>query len=174
MRMIRASILFLFMVFTSAQREKKFHKPVLDTRNEAERASRGCTNLTVVLDNWKYAIVTQVKDLLLNDHRTVLPDYGRIQPLSDALGDLYKEFNALKDRLSDLTSKFHSVEGFVDELRSGRKPSTSPRGDPPAPGGEAGGEAQSPGIDSGFRRGRRTRVVVRRVQRPVSSEPGRV
>uniref|UniRef100_A0A3B3ZDU0 Uncharacterized protein n=1 Tax=Periophthalmus magnuspinnatus TaxID=409849 RepID=A0A3B3ZDU0_9GOBI len=105
MKVVKVLFLFLFMVFTSAQREK----------------NRGCANLTLVLDNWKYAIVTQVKDLLLNDHRTVLPDYGRIQPLSDALGDLYKEFNALKDRLVDLTSKFHSVEGFVDEMRKGRK-----------------------------------------------------
>uniref|UniRef100_A0A667ZIS9 Si:ch73-127m5.3 n=1 Tax=Myripristis murdjan TaxID=586833 RepID=A0A667ZIS9_9TELE len=90
---------------------------------------RGCANLTLVLDNWKYAIMTQVKDLLLHDHSTVLPDYGRIQPLSDALGDLYKEFNSLKERLGELTSKFEGVEAFVDDVRSGRSPAP-PRGEP--------------------------------------------
>ncbi|KAJ0016183.1 hypothetical protein NQD34_014473 [Periophthalmus magnuspinnatus] len=168
MKVVKVLFLFLFMVFTSAQREKKFVKPVLEQRHEAV-GSRGCANLTLVLDNWKYAIVTQVKDLLLNDHRTVLPDYGRIQPLSDALGDLYKEFNALKDRLVDLTSKFHSVEGFVDEMRKGRKAPPSPRGDPITLGQS---EAVLPIADPGYRRGRRTRVVVRRIQRPAGgSEP---
>lgn len=158
MRTIGVLFIFLFLFFTSAQ--KTFFKPELDHRNEDRVGSRGCSNLTVVLDNWKYAIVTQVKDLLLNDHRTVLPDYGRIQPLSDALGDLYKEFNALKDRLADLTSKFDAVEGFVDDIRRGRKPS------PPVSGQTSVGEALTPVADPGFRRGRRTRVVVRRVQRP--------
>lgn len=142
--------------------------------------ARGCANLTLVLDNWKYAIMTQVKDLLLNDHSTVLPDYGRsvllsaiwqfihlkyifyryefygyifprhmklwqhlsrIGSLSEALSDLYKEFNSLKERLGELTSKFEGVESFVDEVRSGREerpraegnmvtsePDTRPRG----------------------------------------------
>lgn len=47
--------------------------------------TRGCTNLTLVLDNWKYAIMTQVKDLLLYDHNTVLPDYSRSGHICDSV-----------------------------------------------------------------------------------------
>lgn len=42
----------------------------------------------------------------------------RIQPLSEALDDLYKEFNALKAHLGDLTEKFGPLETFIDELKT--------------------------------------------------------
>uniref|UniRef100_A0A3Q3LNE4 Si:ch73-127m5.3 n=1 Tax=Labrus bergylta TaxID=56723 RepID=A0A3Q3LNE4_9LABR len=140
-------LIFLVVTLCAAQKQKTSQKPEGDFRNEAERVnSRGCSNLTLVLDNWKYAIMTQVKDLLLHDHNTVLPDYGRIQPLSDALGDLYKEFNTLKERLSELTSKFDGVESFVDEARSGRKPA-APRGEPRPPGSPPGEARKKPEVE---------------------------
>ncbi|XP_035998479.1 uncharacterized protein LOC110366537 [Fundulus heteroclitus] len=118
-RMKVAGVLLVLSVTLGAARGQKAE---LDLVDEAERTNtRECANLTLVLDNWKYAIMTQVKDLLLHDHNTVLPDYGRIQPLSEALGNLYVEFNSLKERLVELTARFEDVESFVDDVRSGKK-----------------------------------------------------
>lgn len=62
-------------------------------------------------------------DVVFNVHR--------IQPLSDAVGDLYKQFDTLKDNLAKLTNKFDKVESFVDEIQAGKFPKpklwTSPR-----------------------------------------------
>ncbi|KAK7938727.1 hypothetical protein WMY93_002053 [Mugilogobius chulae] len=94
---------------------------------------KNVANLTEVLDNWKYDIMSQMKNLLMNDHQSLLPDYARIQPLSEALDDLYKEFNALKAHLGDLTEKFTAVETFIDELKV--KQASAPASAPANPAG---------------------------------------
>ncbi|KAM4623494.1 uncharacterized protein ACJ7VT_004554 isoform 2-T2 [Polymixia lowei] len=157
-------LLFLLVALCAAQKQRSQQSPEWDYKSEEKVNTRGCANLTLVLDNWKYAIMTQVKDLLLHDHSTVLPDYGRIQPLSDALGDLYKEFNALKERLGELTAKFDGVEAFVDDVRAGRSPAP-PRAEPRPPA-----EENAMPTDEGSRsQGRRNRVVVRRIKKPAGS-----
>ncbi|KAM9296790.1 uncharacterized protein PAF06_017734 [Gastrophryne carolinensis] len=99
---------------------------------KAEKVNmRGCANLTYVLDNWRFAIMTQFRSLLLYDHHAVLPDYGRIKPLAEALDDLYKEFNALKERLGDLTTRFDSLEAVVEQT-SVRRPVQTARPPPVA------------------------------------------
>ncbi|CAG5986466.1 unnamed protein product [Menidia menidia] len=121
---------------------------------------RGVANLTQVLDNWRFDILSQMKGLLQNDHQSLLPDYARIQPLSEALDDLYKEFNALKAHLGDLTEKFSAIEAFIDELKAG--------GPAPGPGpgpGTGTGTGTGPGTGTGTGTGPVPRQTGRRVMR---------
>lgn len=102
-------------------------------RDGSERVNmRNVANLTQVLDNWRYDILSQMRGLLQNDHQSLLPDYARIQPLSEALDDLYKEFNALKAHLGDLTEKFAAIETFIDEMKAGgaNNANAAPASDP--------------------------------------------
>lgn len=102
-------------------------------RDGSERVSmRNVANLTQILDNWRFDILTQMKNLLQNDHQALLPDYSRIQPLSEALDDLYKEFNALKAHLGDLTEKFTAIETFVDEVKASGGANANANGPAPA------------------------------------------
>ncbi|ROL28004.1 hypothetical protein DPX16_11134 [Anabarilius grahami] len=119
----RVSLLFLTMtvvVIVCGQRRRPA-KEEWNYRDGSEKVSmRGVANLTQVLDDWRFDILSQVKGLLQNDHQSLLPDYSRIQPLSEALDDLFKEFNALKTHLGELTEKFGPLETFIDELKTER------------------------------------------------------
>ncbi|XP_039541608.1 uncharacterized protein si:ch211-76l23.4 [Pimephales promelas] len=118
----KVSLLFLTMtVVVVCGQRRRIAKEEWNYRDGSEKVSmRGVANLTEVLDDWRFDILSQVKGLLQNDHQSLLPDYSRIQPLSEALDDLYKEFNALKTRLGELTEKFGPLETFVDELKTER------------------------------------------------------
>uniref|UniRef100_A0A803WG39 Uncharacterized protein n=1 Tax=Ficedula albicollis TaxID=59894 RepID=A0A803WG39_FICAL len=105
---------------------------------DAQRPSaRGCANLTLVLDNWKFAITSQLRNLLLSDHQTVLPDYGRIPALSGALDELYRDFRGLKEQLGRLSDRFAHLEASVEQLSRSRGAAAPPRR------GEAGGTRAS-------------------------------
>lgn len=113
-------LLSLAVVMVSGQK-RRLAKEEWNYRDGSEKVSmRGVANLTQVLDDWRFDILSQMKGQLQNDHQTLLPDYSRIQPLSEALDDLYKEFNALKAHLGDLTEKFGPIETFIDELKAER------------------------------------------------------
>ncbi|XP_055050095.2 uncharacterized protein [Misgurnus anguillicaudatus] len=129
---IRVSLLFLAIavVLVGGQR-KRPAKEEWNYRDGSEKVSmRGVANLTQVLDDWRFDILNQVKGLLQNDHQSLLPDYSRIQPLSEALDDLFKEFNALKAHLADLTEKFGPLETFIDELKTERSNANAPPTNP--------------------------------------------
>uniref|UniRef100_A0A8U8B147 Uncharacterized protein n=1 Tax=Geospiza parvula TaxID=87175 RepID=A0A8U8B147_GEOPR len=108
--------------------------------------ARGCANLTLVLDNWKFAITSQLRNLLLSDHQTVLPDYGRIPALSGALDELYRDFRGLKEQLGRLSDRFAHLEASVEQLSRARGAAAPPRrgGVPQNPGGPPGPRSERP------------------------------
>ncbi|XP_068605541.1 uncharacterized protein si:ch211-76l23.4 isoform X2 [Brachionichthys hirsutus] len=136
----KLSLLLLFLAVTVttvlAQRRRPAAKATgeWNYKDGSEKVNmRGVANLTQILDNWRFDILNQMRGLLQNDHQSLLPDYARIQPLSEALDDLYKEFNALKAHLGDLTEKFTVIETFIDELKAGNANANAAPAPAPAP-----------------------------------------
>lgn len=89
--------------------------------------------------------------------------HHRINSLSEALDDLYKEFNALKGRLGELSTRFEGVEAFMDEMNTSR-------GQTPAkpPIRAAQPEADKPVAATPAKR---RRVLIRNNRKPVE-QPG--
>ncbi|KAK2916823.1 hypothetical protein Q8A67_001197 [Cirrhinus molitorella] len=116
LRMKMRSALNLLSLVCLCAAQKKWTQDTSELDHRDKPNSKSCSNLTQVLDNWKYAIMYQVKDMLVNDHASILPEYVRIQPLSDAVGDLYKQFNTLKDNLAKLTNKFDKSMDLCFEI----------------------------------------------------------
>uniref|UniRef100_A0A8C5ENK3 Si:ch211-76l23.4 n=1 Tax=Gouania willdenowi TaxID=441366 RepID=A0A8C5ENK3_GOUWI len=47
-------------------------------RDGSEKVNmRNVANLTQVLDDWRFDILSQMRNLLQNEHQSVLPDYAR-------------------------------------------------------------------------------------------------
>ncbi|XP_048860504.1 uncharacterized protein si:ch211-76l23.4 [Brienomyrus brachyistius] len=129
-------LLALAAVAVTAQRRRP-NTDEWNYRDGSEKVNmRGVANLTQILDNWRFDILAQMQSMMQNDMQGLLPDYTRIQPLSEALDDLFKEFNALKTHLGDLSEKVVSIEAFIDDVKAGKLPNTAPAG-PAGPAGPA-------------------------------------
>ncbi|XP_038013509.1 uncharacterized protein LOC119709608 [Motacilla alba alba] len=134
--MARLLPLLLLAALGCAARQAPRRPAARDDGADAQRPpARGCANLTLVLDNWKFAITSQLRNLLLSDHQSVLPDYGRIPALSGALDELYRDFRGLKEQLGRLSDRFAHLEASVERLSRARGAAAPPR---------RGGVPQSP------------------------------
>ncbi|XP_069762227.1 uncharacterized protein [Narcine bancroftii] len=115
---LRLVVMSFFLLTMVQSRKRPLASDVWNYRDGSDKVNmRGVANLTEILDNWRFDILTQMRNMLTKDHQSLLPDYARISPLSEALGDLFKEFNSLKEHLGDLTEKFNALEVNVDEIK---------------------------------------------------------
>ncbi|GCC38296.1 hypothetical protein chiPu_0016810 [Chiloscyllium punctatum] len=90
-------------------------------RDGADKVNiNGIYSVTRLLNYWGNGIFKQVKDTMINQPSNVLPDYSRIQPLSEALDDLFKEIRTMKKRLADLTENLAALEKVFSQVGYGK------------------------------------------------------
>ncbi|XP_041093861.1 uncharacterized protein si:ch211-243a20.3 [Polyodon spathula] len=80
-------------------------------REGADRVNVGALkSLTRILDKWGNNIFSEIKNILHNQPNSVLPDYSRVRPLAETLGDLFKEVGSLQRRIGELNERLGGLD----------------------------------------------------------------
>ncbi|GCB83254.1 hypothetical protein scyTo_0023658, partial [Scyliorhinus torazame] len=77
-RMFFRLVFFLFLLPVMQGKKRPVQISDWNYKDGSDKVNmRGVANLTQVLDDWRFDILTQMRDMLTNDHQSLLPDYSR-------------------------------------------------------------------------------------------------